>query len=249
MTRSADLGITKADSADPVTIGDEFDYIITVTNNGPSDNAGFTVVDVLPVEVDFVSETEDDCTQVTGTVTCVNTTGLAAGASDVYVIRVKAVQMPGALNTAQITASSTTDPNATNNSEAENTTFAPGTLLSDVATGDPDWTNNIDGVDVLFQKSGSGSSTNYKLKATNPGTFKYRLSLENETGIDIHVKGKQLPNIIRRGVSLKDRNGASTTVYLTVPSMPSSTGTGSNYPLSASTEGRSRRSSSTATSR
>ena len=69
----------------------------------------------------------------------------------------------------------------------------------------------------MFQKN---SSTNYTLKATNPGTFKYRLDLDNETGIDIHVKGKQLPPIIRRGISIKDANGGSTTVYLTVPTMP-----------------------------
>jgi hypothetical protein len=80
----------------------------------------------------------------------------------------------------------------------------------------------------MFQKT---STSNYVLKATNPGTFKYRLSLENETGIDIHVKGKQLPNIVRRGVSIKDANGGSTTVFLTVPSMPASTGT--PYPLTA----------------
>ena len=101
-------------------------------------------------------------------------------------------------------------------------------MSSDVAAGDPDWQNQIDGVDILFQKSGTST---YMLRATNPGTFKYRLSLTNETGIDIHVRGKQLPNVIRNGVSIADRNGGSTSVYLTVPSMPASTGT--PYPLSA----------------
>ena len=109
----------------------------------------------------------------------------------------------------------------------------PNALFSDVAAGDPEWQNHIDGVDVLFSKSGSGSSTSYKLKATNPGTFRYKLSLENETGLDIKKKGSHLPDMLRHGVSLKDRNGASTTVFLTVPSMPANVGTGPNYPLSA----------------
>jgi hypothetical protein len=107
-----------------------------------------------------------------------------------------------------------------------------GSLLSAVATGDPEWQNHIDGVDVLFLKTGSGSSTSYTLKATNPGTFKYRLSLANETGTEIHVKGRKLPDIIRNGVTLKDRNGATTTVILTVPTMPANVGT-TPYPLSA----------------
>ena len=110
-------------------------------------------------------------------------------------------------------------------------------MTASVYTGDPDWPNHIDGVDVLFQKSGTGTSTTYTLKATNPGTFKYRLSLENETGLDIHVKGKQLPNIVRNGVSIKDANGGSTTVFLTVPSMPTSVGV-STYPLDLRPTGR-----------
>ena len=138
-----------------------------------------------------------------GTVTCA-TTGLAAGAIDV---RDQGEGRPGRRSSTPPRSPPRQQPTRTPPTTAgygENT-IAPGTIFSDVATGDPDWTNHIDGVDVLFQKSGSST---YKLKATNPGTFRYRLSLENETGIDIHVKGQQLPNIIRRGVSLKDPNGA-----------------------------------------
>ena len=234
----ADLSITKTASADPVAVGDEFDYTITVTNNGPSDNGGFTVTDVLPIEVSFVSESEADCTfDLIDTVMCINA-GLANGDSVTYTFTVQADLVPGAVNIAQITATGTVDPNAANDIGTSTIAIVPGTLLSDVAAGDPEWQNEIDGVDVLFQKNGSGSSTTYKLKATNPGTFKYRLSLENETGMDIHVRGHQLPNIVRNGVTLKDRNGASTTVFLTVPSMPSSVGTGIYYPLTRGPEGR-----------
>ena len=108
--------------------------------------------------------------------------------------------------------------------------ITPNEMTASVYTGDPDWTNYIDGVDTMFQKSGTGTSTTYTLKATNPGTFKYKLSLENETGIDIHTKGKPLPNVIRNGMSIKDANGGTTTVFLTVPSMPTNVGV-STYPL------------------
>ncbi len=228
----ADLALEKTAPAGPITIGDEFDVTIKVTNNGPADNDGFTVTDELPIEVTFVSATTPDCVHAAGTVTCTSA-GLADGDSVTWTITVRADLMPGAINTATIATTETTDPNAANDSDSSQTTFAPGSFLTDVVTGDPDWTNHIDGVDVLFSKSGSGSTTTYKLKATNPGTFRYRLSLENETGLDIRTKGTHLPHILRHGTTLRDRNGASTTVYLTVPSMPTDTGTGANYPLTA----------------
>src|SRR5439155_5819877 len=54
---SADLSISKSGPATAVA-GDSagFDYTLTVTNNGPSDNAGgFTVTDVLPAGLTFQS--------------------------------------------------------------------------------------------------------------------------------------------------------------------------------------------------
>ncbi len=44
----ADLGITKADNPDPVLAGNELDYTIDVTNNGPNDATNVTVTDSLP---------------------------------------------------------------------------------------------------------------------------------------------------------------------------------------------------------
>ena len=55
----ADLGVTKSDSADPVTVGDQFSYTVTVNNNGSDDATGVTVVDSLPSEVSYVSAVPD----------------------------------------------------------------------------------------------------------------------------------------------------------------------------------------------
>ena len=210
----------KDDSADPVAIGDEFGYTITVNDLGPSDSAGFTVTDVLPAEVSVVSTA--GCAEGPAGTVSFSPASLANGASVTCTITVSADIAGAPINTAALASQVTADPDAGNNTASAQTTIQPGTLFSDVAAGDPDWQNQIDGVDVMFQKSGTST---YTLKATNPGTFKYRLSLENETGIDLHVKGKQLPPIVRRGVSIKDANGGSTTIFLTVPSMPATTGT------------------------
>ena len=47
----ADLAITKSGSPDPVVVGTDLTYLITVTNNGPSDAANVVVTDTLPAEV------------------------------------------------------------------------------------------------------------------------------------------------------------------------------------------------------
>src|SRR5207248_2990725 len=45
---SADLSITKSDSADPVDPGQAFDYTLTVHNAGQSDASGINVTDTVP---------------------------------------------------------------------------------------------------------------------------------------------------------------------------------------------------------
>ena len=50
---SADLSIVKSDSADPVNPGTSFDYVIVVTNNGPSDASSLTVTDTIPAAGSF----------------------------------------------------------------------------------------------------------------------------------------------------------------------------------------------------
>ncbi len=51
VTKSADLSVTKADSPDPVLAGNHLVYTIVVLNAGPSDAAGVSLSDTLPVEL------------------------------------------------------------------------------------------------------------------------------------------------------------------------------------------------------
>ena len=41
----------------------------------------------------------------------------------------------------------------------------------------------------------------------------------------MHTKGRALPPIIRNGVSIKDSNGGSTVVIITIPALPTNSGT------------------------
>ena len=69
---SADLGITKSDSPDPVTVGQELTYTLMVANLGPDTAAGVTVSDTLPPGVTFVSatSTQGTCTGTNASVSC-----------------------------------------------------------------------------------------------------------------------------------------------------------------------------------
>jgi uncharacterized repeat protein (TIGR01451 family) len=118
---SADLSITKSDSPDPVTVGSNLTYTITVKNNGPSGATGVTMTDSLPGTVTFVSATpsQGNCTG-TATVTC-SLGSLSNGASATVTIVVTPTQAGGLSNTATVTGNEA-DPNTSNNSATQPTT-------------------------------------------------------------------------------------------------------------------------------
>ena len=68
-----DLSISKTDSPDPVDVGENLNYTVTVTNNTSGTAAGgVSLTDNLPSGVTFESATpsQGSCAQASGTVTC-----------------------------------------------------------------------------------------------------------------------------------------------------------------------------------
>ena len=118
---SADLAITKTDAPDPVSVGSNLTYTITVTNNGPNAATNVSVVDTLPASVSFVSSTasQGSCSG-TATVTC-NLGGIANGASATVSI-VVTPGTAGTLNNTATVSATETDSNAANNSATTSTT-------------------------------------------------------------------------------------------------------------------------------
>ena len=67
-----DLSITMVDSPDPVSLGANVSYVLTVANTGPASATGVIVSNVLPANCAFVSATSSQgtCSQSGGIVTC-----------------------------------------------------------------------------------------------------------------------------------------------------------------------------------
>jgi len=124
--KPADLSITKADSPDPVTAGQNLTYTLTVRNNGPNPATGVTVTDTLPsgATARSTSASQGSCSGTT-TVTC-NLGNLASGAT----ATVRIVIRPNAAGTLQNSATvsgNQPDPNQANNTAKSGTTVKAGT--------------------------------------------------------------------------------------------------------------------------
>jgi uncharacterized repeat protein (TIGR01451 family) len=67
-----DLSLAGTDAPDPVTVGSNLIYTLTVSNNSSNAASGVTVTDTLPAGATFISATasQGSCTQADGSVNC-----------------------------------------------------------------------------------------------------------------------------------------------------------------------------------
>ena len=159
VVRSADLSITKTDSADPVVPGQAFTYTLTVANGGPSDAATLTVSDTVPAQftVTNVTSPVGSCGFAGQVVTCTRPTLLNAATWTITVFVTTAAAAPGGTftNTATVSAA-TSDPVPANNSASQTTTIS---VSADLAV------TKTDGVASVV----AGTSTDYTITLTNNG--------------------------------------------------------------------------------
>src|SRR5262245_32537780 len=113
-SQNVDLAVTLSASPDPVEIGDDLTYTITVTNHGPVTATGIILTDPIPVAADFVSVSPATCSNASDMVTC-DLPDLANGANAVVTIVVKPRTRGTLTNTATVTANEN-DENPANNS-------------------------------------------------------------------------------------------------------------------------------------
>ncbi|MEO6182348.1 MAG: Calx-beta domain-containing protein, partial [Verrucomicrobiota bacterium] len=131
---SADLATTITDSPDPLTVGSNLTFTISVTNRGPYSASSVAVLDPLPSSVDFISATSTigTCTNQNGTLVC-NLGTLGLGQKATITLNVVATQAGPVTNSVTVT-STTSDPVSTNNTAISITTVLPIVSLFTAAT-------------------------------------------------------------------------------------------------------------------
>jgi uncharacterized repeat protein (TIGR01451 family) len=128
---TADLLLTKADSIDPVAVGQRLTYTMVITNNGPDAATGVTLTDPLPDGITILSATatQGNCT-VTGSIVTCNLGQLTVGCTVTVSVVVTTTVARAVTNTGRVSGSEH-DPNPRTNSATAVTTV----LASCLGTG------------------------------------------------------------------------------------------------------------------
>ncbi|WP_160168423.1 putative Ig domain-containing protein, partial [Novipirellula maiorica] len=118
----ADLVVTISDSSDPVIVGENLVYTVSVSNEGPKIAQDVVLTNHLPSEVQFVSATTP-CDESAGIVSCALGDLMVGDAETFYIEVIPTVA--GQLTNTASAASSTADPNTDNNAISETTVVDP----------------------------------------------------------------------------------------------------------------------------
>ncbi|MSR65316.1 MAG: DUF11 domain-containing protein [Verrucomicrobiae bacterium] len=126
----ADLAVSKTDSPDPIGVGSNLTYTITVTNRGPDTTASVTLIDTLPPGVTFVSASTG-CGEVGGTVTCELGSLASGGTSNITIV--VTTTAAGTITNTALVAGAESDPVQGNNTAQAVTTVTTPPQLDDLS--------------------------------------------------------------------------------------------------------------------
>jgi YVTN family beta-propeller protein len=175
---TADLSLTKTASPEPVPSGQNITYTLMVTNNGPNDATGVTLVDTFPPAASASSYTasQGTCTGGVPSATC-NLGTISAGSTATVTFTVSPPPGPGTITNNATVSASEFDPNPANNTASVTSTLLAPPVTVTVTTSPLGPSFTVDGVtynspQTLTWGQGSthsiGTST---LQTNNVGTL------------------------------------------------------------------------------
>ncbi|MBA0088835.1 MAG: DUF11 domain-containing protein [Acidobacteria bacterium Pan2503] len=125
---TADLELTKRGSPNPVTVGRNLTYMLTVKNSGPAQATHVTITDTLPERVSFVPRlSSSSCELTRGSVVTCKIGSIAADEKAIAIIVVKPTKAAhGRITNRGTVSADQTDPTPADNSAAETTTVRHG---------------------------------------------------------------------------------------------------------------------------
>jgi uncharacterized repeat protein (TIGR01451 family) len=172
-----DLSITKTDLADPVAIGDNIAYKLTVKNEGALTANAVTVTDNLPSGVTYQSATpsQGTCNESSGTITC--NLGDIVNGNNATIDVIVGTTAPGTVtNTASVTGTGGDDPDLSNNTASENTTVRPKADLGITKSDSPDplIAGQTLTYSIAVQNNGPSDATGVTVTDNLPSTVSYQ---------------------------------------------------------------------------
>jgi len=214
ITPAVDLVVTQTDTPDPVPLGSNLTYRITVSNAGASPASGVTLNDTLPAGTAFVSATtsQGSCGQNAGQVTC-SLGFINSGSSVVVDLQLIAASAGTLVNTA--TASSVeADLDSSNNTRSEITSaLAPALILTP-----PQNQTVIAGTTATFTVNAAGDGLlayQWRRDGTDlPGQTGSTLTISNVQAIDAAGYSVRVSNPVSSAVSV-----AATLTVLVTPTI------------------------------
>lgn len=175
---NADLSIVKAHAGN-LTAGDNEDYTITVTNNGPSNVTSFTVTDTLDQNLTYQSASGATCGAVGQLVTCTGgaiTSGNSAVITVTVHVESTATQGGTISNTATVAPpANVNDPTPGNNSSTvDNTVDASADLaITKSHTGDFMAGSNTNTFTIEVTNNGPSDASTFTVTDTLPTGLTY----------------------------------------------------------------------------
>ncbi|MFC4389719.1 PKD domain-containing protein [Flavobacterium quisquiliarum] len=164
ISQSSDLSLTKTVNNATPLVGSLVTFEIVVTNNGPQDNFGVQVTDVLPSGYTFAGFTASTGTynSATGLWTVGN---LVNGDSETLQLVARVNSTGNYTNTAEITAANLPDPDSTpNNGITTEDDYAEATTVPVPTSADLSLTKTVSNPIPLV-----GSSVTFSIQVTNSG--------------------------------------------------------------------------------